>query len=33
MGDRRGAYRILVGLLREGDHLEGLYVDGRRILK
>jgi hypothetical protein len=33
MGDRRGAYRILVGLLREGDHLEGLDVDGRIILK
>jgi len=23
---RRGAYRILVGYVREGDHLEGLGV-------
>ena len=27
MGARRGAYRVLVGILREGDHLE----DPRRI--
>jgi len=33
MGDRRGAYRVLVGYLRKGDHLEGLGVDGRIILK
>jgi hypothetical protein len=33
MGKRRGTYRILVGYLREGDHLEGLGVDGRIILK
>ena len=32
MGDRRGAYRIVVGYLREGDNLEGLGVDGRIIL-
>jgi hypothetical protein len=33
MGDKRGAYRVSVGYLREGDHLEGLDVDGRTILK
>jgi hypothetical protein len=33
MGDRRGAYRVLVGDLRERDHLEGLGVDGRIMLK
>jgi hypothetical protein len=33
MGDRKGAYRILVGYLREKDHLQGLDVDGRIILK
>ena len=33
MRDKRGAYRVLVGYLREGDHLEGLGVDGRTILK
>jgi hypothetical protein len=32
-GDRRGAYRVLVGDLREGDHLEDLRVGGRLILK
>jgi hypothetical protein len=33
MGDRRDAYRILVGYLMEKDHVEGLGVDGRIILK
>jgi hypothetical protein len=33
MGERRGAYRALVGKLREGDHLEDSSVDGRIILK
>jgi hypothetical protein len=33
MGERRGAYRALVGKLREGDHLEDPGVDGRIILK
>jgi hypothetical protein len=33
MGERRGAYRALVGNLREGDHLEDPGVDGRIILK
>jgi hypothetical protein len=32
MGDRRGAYRVLVGDLRERDHLEDLGIDGRIIL-
>jgi hypothetical protein len=31
--DRRAAYRILVGDLRERAHLENLDVDGRIILK
>jgi hypothetical protein len=29
MGERRGVYRILVGNLRERDHLEEAGVDGR----
>jgi hypothetical protein len=33
MGESRGAYRVLVGNLREGDHLEDTGVDGRIILK
>jgi len=33
MGDRRGAYSILVGRLREVDRLEDLGVYGRIILK
>jgi hypothetical protein len=33
MGQKRGAYRILVGDLREGDHLGDPGVDGRIILK
>jgi hypothetical protein len=33
MGEKRGAYRILVGDLREGDHLRDPGVDGRIILK
>ena len=32
-GVRRGAYRVLVGKLREIDHLEGVGFDGRIILK
>ena len=32
-GDRRNAYRILVGKPGERDHLEYLGVDGRIILK
>jgi len=31
--ERRGVYRILVGTLREGDHLEDPGVDGRVILR
>jgi hypothetical protein len=33
MGEKRGAYRILVGDLREGDHLGDPGVDGNMILK
>jgi hypothetical protein len=32
MGDRRGVYKVLVGSLRERDHLEAPGVDGRIIL-
>jgi hypothetical protein len=32
MGEKRGAYRILVGDLREGDRLGDPGVDGRIIL-
>jgi hypothetical protein len=31
--ERRSAYRILVGDLREGDHLEDPGIHGRIILK
>jgi hypothetical protein len=33
MGERKDAYRILVGNLSEGDHLGESCVDGRIILK
>jgi hypothetical protein len=33
MGERRGAYRVSLGKLTEGDHLEDPGVDGRIILK
>ena len=33
MGERRSTYRVLVGKLREGDHLENPGVDMRIILK
>jgi hypothetical protein len=33
VGENRGAYRVSVGKLMEGDHLEDLGVDGRIILK
>jgi hypothetical protein len=33
MNERRGAYTVLVGNLREGDHLEDSGVYGRIILK
>jgi hypothetical protein len=33
LGDRKRAYRVLWGDLREGDHLKDLDVDGRIILK
>jgi hypothetical protein len=32
MGDRRGAYRVLVKDLRERDHLEDIDLDGKVIL-
>jgi hypothetical protein len=33
MGDRRSVYRVLVGNLREEDHLGDPGVDGRIILR
>ena len=33
MGERRDAYRVLGGELRERDHLEDTSVDGRIILR
>jgi hypothetical protein len=34
LGERRGAYRVLMGKpLREGSYLEAIGVDGRIILK
>jgi hypothetical protein len=33
MGEKSGAYRILVGDLRERDHLGDPGIDGRIILK
>jgi hypothetical protein len=33
MGGRRGAQSILVGRLREVDHLEDLGIEGKIILK
>ena len=33
MGDRRGAYRILVGKHDRNNHLENVGVNGRIILK
>jgi hypothetical protein len=32
-GERRDAYKVWWGELREGDHLEEPVVDGRKILK
>jgi hypothetical protein len=32
-GDRRGAYRFLLGRPREMDHLKDLSIDGRMTLK
>ena len=33
MGERRGVYKVLVGNLRERDHLEDPGVDGRIMLR
>ena len=33
MGERRGAYRVLVGKPEGGDHFKNPGVDGRMILK
>jgi hypothetical protein len=30
--EKRNAYRVLVGKLKERDHLESLRIDGRLIL-
>ena len=33
MGQKRGAYRVLVGHVREIDNLENPSTDGRKILR
>jgi len=33
MGERRGVYRVLVGNLRERNHLEDPGLDGRIVLR
>jgi len=33
MGERRGVYRVLVGNVRERDHLKDSDVDGRIMLR
>ena len=33
MGERRGVYKVLVGNLKERDHLEDSGVDGRINIK
>jgi hypothetical protein len=33
MGERRGVYRVLVGELREREHLDDIGIHGRIILK
>jgi len=33
VGDRRGVYRVLVGNVRERDHLDEPGTDGRIILR
>jgi hypothetical protein len=33
VGDRRSAFRVVVGKLSERDYLENLGLDGRLILK
>jgi hypothetical protein len=33
MGERRGVYSILVGNLREIDHMEDTGLDGRKIFR
>jgi hypothetical protein len=32
-GERRGAYRVLVGKVKGGDHFENPGLDGKIILK
>ena len=32
-GGKRNAYRVLMGNLKERDHLEGLGIDGRTVLE
>jgi len=33
MGERRAAYRVLMGKLKERDNMEGLSISGRIIMK